>query len=135
MMIGLQRDLFTRRYRKAPTLEPSELQIHISLVARLRLQCRPGIVYWHTPNGEERDKRVSAKLKAMGVLPGVADLQFIFPCAAPNLFLELKARGRGLTEDQQFFRDLMRAAGHFYEWTDSLDDAVRILRKHNVLPR
>jgi hypothetical protein len=27
----------------------------------------------------------------------------------------------------------VRALGHIYEWTDSIDDAVRILIKHNVL--
>jgi hypothetical protein len=104
----------------------------MALVQRLRLQCRPGILYWHTPNGELRDRRLGAKLKAMGVLPGVADLQFQFPGAAPNLFLELKARGRGLTDNQKAFRDCVQANGHIYEWTDSLDDAVRILRKYRV---
>ena len=134
MTVAMQRDLFTRRYRQVRALDPSELQIHISLVARLRLQCQPGILYWHTPNGELRDKRAAAKLKAMATLPGVSDLIFVFPAAAPLLCLELKARGRVLTDDQKVFRDLMRAAGHDYEWTDSLDDAVRILRKYNVLP-
>jgi hypothetical protein len=137
MPVPVQLELLKRRKGSKPfnaLPEPSELQIQQSLIARLRFQCKPGIIFWHTPNGEERDKRVAAKLKSMGVLPGVADLQFIFPCAAPNLFLELKARGRGLTDDQQHFRDLVRGAGHKYEWTDSIDDAIRILRNYNVLP-
>lgn len=133
----IQLELLKRRKRSKPfnaLPEPSELQIQISLAARLRFQCKPGIVWWHCPNGELREDSHGAKLKAMGVRPGVSDLQFVFPCAAPNLFLELKARGRGLTENQKLFRDLVRAAGHKYEWTDSIDDAIRILRNYNVLP-
>ena len=137
MTIPVQLELLKRRGRKPFNAlpEPSELQIHIAVVARLRLLCRPGIIYWHTPNGGLREnKREAAKLRAMGVLPGVADLQFLYPCAQPNLFLELKARGRKLTPDQEVFRDLVRAAGHAYEWTDSLDEAIRILIQYKVLP-
>jgi hypothetical protein len=135
VITGTQIELFKQRGRKrpAPRFDPSELQIQISLVTRLRLMCKPGIVWWHCPNGEERDKRVAAKLKAMGVLPGVSDLTFVFAKPRPNLFLELKARGKGLTDAQEIFRDRVRANGHIYEWTDSIDDAVRILIKHNVL--
>ena len=132
---GQQLALFKQRGRKRPEprFDPSELQIQISLVSRLRLMCKPGIVWFHVPNGEERDKRVAAKLKAMGVLPGVSDLTFMFANTRPNLFLELKARGKKLTDTQEQFRDRVRALGHIYEWTDSIDDAVRILIKHNVL--
>jgi len=132
----VQLELLKRRGKKPFNAlpEPSELQIQQAVVSRLRWQCRPGIVWYHTPNGEERDKRIAAKLKSMGVRPGVSDLQFLFPVPAPNLFLELKARGRDLSEAQKIFRDDVRALGHLYEWTDSLDDAIRILRKHNIVP-
>jgi hypothetical protein len=126
-----------RKQKSAPVNvlpEPSELQIQIAVVSRLRLQCRRGILWWHTPNGEWRDDRTAAKLKAMGIRPGVSDLQFVFPCAAPNLFLELKARGRGLTKYQELFRDEVREAGHAYEMADNVDDAVRILRTYKIVP-
>jgi len=133
MMLPGQRDLFTKRYRRVPSLDPSEFQIQSAVIAALRLQCRPGITYWHCPNGEVRDKRHAAKLKAMGTLRGVADLTFVFPNAAPLLFLELKAYGRRLTPDQRQFRDLMQAAGHLYEWADSVSMALGILLKHKVV--
>ena len=128
-----QRDLFTKRFRKVPTVDPSELQIQIAVIGRLRLQCRPGIMYWHTPNGEGRDPRAGAKLKAMGVRPGVSDLQFVFSTPQPNLFLELKARGRDLTPDQKIFRADVRALGHYYEMADSIDEAVRVLRQYRII--
>ena len=137
MTVPVQLELLKRRKRSKPfnaLPEPSELQIQQAIVARLRVQCRPGVLWWHCPNGELRTDSHGAKLKSMGVRPGVSDLQFVFPCAAPNLFLELKARGRGLTKAQEIFRDQVRGAGHVYEWTDSLDDAIRILREHRIVP-
>jgi hypothetical protein len=130
--IPQQRDLFTKRYRKLAPPEPSELQIQISLIQQLRLSCRRGVTYWHTPNGELRDKRFAAKLKAMGTLAGVSDLMFVFPKAEPLLFLEIKAKGRKPTPDQKHFGEMMLAAGHRYEWTDSIDDAMRILKRYKV---
>lgn len=136
-----QRDLFGRKIRN---IGPSEFEIQKSLVARLRLQCRKGVLYFHCPNGEERDDRVAAKLKAMGVLPGVADLIFIWGelVSCPNLlivpqilFLELKRRGARQTTDQILFDQTSKAAGCFYELADSIDDAVAILQRYAILPR
>jgi hypothetical protein len=105
----------------------------MAVIRHLRFRCRPDVTYWHTPNGELRDKRHAAKLKAMGTLPGVSDLFFVFPNAAPLLCLELKARGRGLTGAQKLFCRLMRAAGHSYECADSIDAALGILNQYRVL--
>jgi hypothetical protein len=131
----VQLELLKRRgkrpYNSKP--EPSEMQIQVAIIQRLKLQGRAGVIWWHCPNGELRDKRHAAKLKAMGTLPGVADLQFVFPYAAPNLFLELKARGRKLTDDQQHFAKLMRANGHHYECADNVDDAIKILERYGVV--
>jgi hypothetical protein len=145
MTVLAQKDLFTQRYRKVPALSPLEYKMQIALAGLLRLLCRPGVDWWHTPNGELRDKRHAAKLKAMGVRPGVADFLFtwgvlvsavadpqvrIFP---QNLFLELKRRGEHLSPEQEQFRDSMMAKGSFYEVADSIDDAVAILKRHQIL--
>jgi len=134
--VASQRDLFTKRYRRIPALDPSETQIQISLVARLRWQCRPGVVFFHCPNGELRDKRVAAKLKAMGVLPGVADLIFLWAAdrRPSGLFLELKRRFGRPEPDQESFAKAIKELGFFYEWTDTLDEAVRILIRYGILP-
>src|SRR5262245_17194103 len=133
-MTEQQKHLFTNRWRKVRTLDPLEVQIQISLIARLKLLVRPDVIYFHIPNGEERDKRVAAKLKAMGVLPGVADLLFIWSEQTLRaLFLELKRRGNALEENQEQFKLNCEAIGVLYAWADNIDDAVKILQGHNLL--
>jgi hypothetical protein len=131
-----QKDLFTKRFRKVPAPQPSELQIQISLIERLRLQCRKDVLFFHCPNGEIRDKAAAAKLKAMGVLPGVSDLQFIWNRHDQLfvLFLELKTKGRKLSNEQAVFGFAALAVGCAFEVADNIDDAVKILRKYQILP-
>src|SRR5262245_16985792 len=132
-LVSRQRELFpTRRRPRPPALDPDEREIQIAVIQHYHARRRPGVVCWHTPNQAAQDnKPLAALLKAMGVLPGVADLVCTFPACpepvivttssghtrtverltAPLLFLELKARGRTLSADQRVFRDLMRAHG------------------------
>jgi hypothetical protein len=141
-----QRDLFTRRWRgvRQRDLEPKEHLLQISLVDRLNWQCRKDVVYFHCPNGELRDKATAAKLKAMGVRPGVADLIFIWGelVAVPNLlilprvlFLELKRRGEKQSPVQKLFEAECKRVGCDYAVADNIDDAVSILQHFNILPR
>ena len=133
-----QRDLFTKRWRRVRAPDPKEYQIQVSLITELHLRCRRDVIYFHVPNGELfRDKRVAAKLKAMGTLPGVCDLIFIWPGpAAPQvLFLELKARGRHLTPEQQIIFDKVSYAGVHCAKADSVDAAIAILKSFNLLAR
>ena len=133
-----QRDLFTKRWRrrmlKPP--EPSEVQFQIALNEHLAWRKRPGVVHFHVPNGEERDKRVAAKLKAMGVLPGVADLVFVSIDGCGRLrvlFLELKAKGRKPTLVQREFAEAVRTAGAEYAVADNIDAALELLREHGII--
>ena len=145
MTVAAQKDLFTKRYRRVRELDPLESHIHKSLVQLLRLTCRPGVEFYHCANGELRDPKTAAKLKAMGVKPGVADLQFIWgelmsvvgvstPMIVSRvLFLELKARGRKQTEEQIAFEASVTAKGCTYELADNIDDAICILKRYRVL--
>jgi hypothetical protein len=129
-----QKDFFTGRWRTVRAPNPLEQQIQISLMQRLKWQCRrDDVVYYHTPNGELRDKRAAAKLKAMGTLPGVADLTFIYP-GPQVLYLELKAKGNTLTREQETFGERVKAIGCRFEVADTIDDAVLILRNAGILP-
>ena len=136
-MVLQQKDLFTKRWRKVQAPDPRESQIQISLIARLKLQARKDCIYFHIPNGELRDKRAAAKLKAMGELPGVPDLEFIWPDdgRVKVLFLELKRRKGRLDDNQLAFSLLAGAVGCYFESADNIDDAVAILKHHGILPR
>jgi hypothetical protein len=144
MRAPLQKDLLTKRWRTVRALEPSELQLQISVVRHLQWRCREGVIWFAVPNGELRDKRTGAKLKAMGVRPGVADLIFIWGelISTPRLevtpqllFLELKARGGRLSPPQIEFRDIMRKCGAPFEVADNIDDAIALLDRYGILKR
>ncbi len=69
---------------------------------------------FHIPNGGYRNKREAAKLKDMGVMPGVADLCLAYPCGVyHSLWIELKRRKpKGIVRpNQKEFLKNMRAAG------------------------
>jgi hypothetical protein len=131
-MSDQQKDLLTGRWRTVRAPAPLEHQLQISLIEHLKWRCkRPDVTYFHVPNGELRDKRAAAKLKAMGVMPGVSDLEIMF---GPHvLFLELKAHRRKLTVAQQLFGQRMLDHGHYFAWADNIDDAVSILRRYGIL--
>jgi hypothetical protein len=134
-----QKDLFTRRWRRL--LEPQkEATFHIQLVSMLRWCIRPDVIWRHVPNGEHRDPRTAAKLKAMGVLPGSADLEFhwceINAFERKNrrcLHLELKVANRQRTESQIAFALAMRLLGDDYEVARSIDEAITILGERRLL--
>jgi len=136
----MQKNLFTKRWQKVKKPEPSELQIQIALIQRLGYMALPNAVYFHVPNGELRDKRAAAKLKAMGELPGVSDLVFLYnrigehPPRLRVLCLELKAKGRAASNEQRYFGNRVLRLGADFEVADTIDLAVEALEKHGVIP-
>lgn len=111
------------RPRKAPAQSQSELRLHIDAAEVLRRFCRPDWVWFHVPNGEVRDRRAAAKLKAMGVRPGVADLLLIGPDGALRC-LEFKAHGGRLSDHQETFRSFCIARGVPFVVAFTIDEAL-----------
>ena len=114
---------------------PKEVSLHISLVSLLRWALRPDVIMRHVPNGEHRDPRTAAKLKAMGTLAGSADLEFFYKVASGLrvLFLELKtAKGR-LSIAQVDFALAMRLLGAEHYVVRSIDEAITILGTRGLL--
>lgn len=128
-----QKDIFTKRYRRVKAPEASELQIHISVVDYCKRLAKPNVLWFHCPNGEYRNKRTAAKLKAMGVRPGVADLIFVRrapwseDCLPDILFLELKRRSKTQSDNQIIFEAHAKSCGAQYRVADSVDAAIEIL--------
>ena len=81
--------------------------LHIPVVTELRKWIKPEWRFFHCPNGEWRAPRAAAKLKAMGVLPGVPDLILLGPRTYTTkhiYFLEFKLPGGKLSDAQEDFR-------------------------------
>lgn len=131
-----QRDLFTKRFRKVRAPDPREFQIQIALIQRCGYMALPDCVYFHIPNGELRDKAIAQKLKAMGELPGVLDLEFIWNDERGRLrvlFLELKATKGELSDEQSDFIRRVARLGCATETAYSIDEAVAILERYGIL--
>lgn len=92
---------------------------------------RPGVVVWHTPNGEARDAATGARLKEMGVLPGIPDVLILW---GGQLFaIELKKPGGRLSPAQIDLQPRLLNAGlAAYLATDSLDAAKAFARQHRL---
>ena len=133
-----QKELFTKRFRKVKAPEPHEFQTQITLIQRLGYMAMPDCVYFHIPNGELRDKSAAAKLKAMGTLAGVLDLQFLYQGPTGRLcvlFLELKTRKGTLTDQQSEFMRRVARLGCATETAHSIDEAVAILERYGILTK
>ena len=88
------------RLRKAPVVRPREIRLHLDVARVLREHCLPEWVWFHVPNGERRDVRTGARLKLMGVRPGVPDFLLISPYGSVRL-LELKRPLETLSDAQR----------------------------------
>jgi hypothetical protein len=138
----IYKDLFTGRWRKMPNVPQKESQFQIELVQILRWCVRPDVIWRHVPNGEHRDPRTAAKLKAMGVLPGAADLEFHWCDIDARysqrklrkvLHLELKVRNRQASGAQDAYRLAMMVLGDGYKVVRSIDEALEVLEHFRLL--
>jgi len=83
----------------------------------------PDLLFWHTPNGEDREPKVAVVLKAMGVEPGVPDL--FFPTL--RLFVEMKAPGQRMSESQARVREKLLLAGYIVRVYDDHEQAFAFI--------
>lgn len=97
---------------------------------------RSEVLYLHIPNGERRDAKTGALLKAMGVVPGAADWllswrQFRSTSSCVG-WIELKA-GRGRqSPEQKAFQDRVTALGHHYAICRSIPEVLGVLDAWDV---
>ena len=111
--------------------EASEDVIHRAVVEHLWLRSAPGVVWWHTPNGELRDLATARKLKALGTRPGVPDLALVIEGRAH--FLELKTRKGRLSLEQRQMHASLLIAGAIVETAHGVDQAISILKMWGAL--
>jgi len=110
------------------TRQCPEDALQMTLVKHLLIRTRPGVVWHSIPNEGVRSPQTGARLKKMGLRPGVADLVFILPPEGRAVYLELKAGkdGRQSKEQKQFEADAI-AAGARYALARTLDEALKVL--------
>jgi len=87
---------------------------------------KPEIIVFHVANGGLRSKPAAARLKWMGVLPGVPDLILVLP-SGRTAFWECKTPKGGLSPEQKTFIDRLTELGHSWGIVRSIDDARREL--------
>jgi hypothetical protein len=120
------------RLRMAPAPAVREISIHRDVERLLRDHGADGWWWFHAANGEARDPRAAAKLKAMGVKPGVPDLTLISPAGVAH-FLEVKRPGGRLSEPQEAFAAWAAGHGVPFSAADSLSHARAILTRWGAL--
>lgn len=108
-----------------------EDSLQMSLVRVLKQFSK--VLFFHVPNGGFRNVIEAARLKAMGVMPGVADLIFVMPPHATMYALELKAPKKKPRDSQLEFKERVIAAGGKYEYADNMDVAIHYLKEWGVL--
>ena len=91
----------------------SEDQIQRATVDFLQIAAPADLVWYHCPNGETRSPKTGAKLKQMGVLPGVADLCFVLP-GGHAAFIELKNAKGSKSPSQRKFMERVKAVDGLY---------------------
>jgi hypothetical protein len=113
--------------RKKRAFIGPEAQLQIAVVDYLKLLGVKDLLYCSVPNEGVRSKQYGAKLKAMGLLPGAADLIICVPGESVG-WLELKAdRGRQ-TIDQRAFEKLVHFNGGRYAVARDIDEAMTVLK-------
>jgi hypothetical protein len=136
-----QKDWISNRWRSVLGEAQLESMMQIQLVQLLKVCVRSDVLWFHPPNGEMRDVRTGAKLRAMGVLAGLPDLMFNWVELVDGikmrrvLHLELKRRGGRQNEAQAAFQLAVMLLGDQYFVCDSIDEAIAILGEHGLIRR
>ena len=111
----------------------AEYELHKAVVEWLGW-VKPDVVFFHPYNGAYMSKATAGKGKALGVLPGVADLVFVLKGGLVG-FIELKAhRGskRKLSQRQAAFGCDVTELGAEYAIARSIEEVEDTLKAWGV---
>jgi hypothetical protein len=113
-----------RQSRRSRKNDEHRLQVAVFQV--IRLAGVPDLIAFAVPNGLVSNAISVSRMKAAGLLPGVADIAIVLP-GGQACFLELKA-GKGVqTPEQLAFQEACRANGTRYFVATGLDEAIDVL--------
>lgn len=120
-----------RRKRKT-----EEARLQSAICQHLIFRSMPGVIFFHVPNGMVSDPVTVSRMKAQGLLPGVADLVIFIPERGRDpfaLLMEVKAAKGRMSEAQICFKDDCAAINLAYHVVNSIDQAVSILTKYGAI--
>ena len=86
----------------------------------------PNLIIYAVPNGGNRNVREAKRLKAEGVLAGVADLVVMLP-QGKSIYIEMKVKGNRQTENQKEFQKKAIELGHTYAVCYSFEDFQKVI--------
>jgi hypothetical protein len=83
---------------------------------------------YHCPNGGTRDMREAAKLKRMGVIPGVPDLHLpVARAGYIGLYIEMKYGDNRITREQKEFMKAAAAEENYCVACYTAEDAINVI--------
>jgi hypothetical protein len=112
----------------------SEDALHITVIQWLRYQC-PHILFWHCPNGAKRHIGAAMRMKAMGMLAGVGDIELHWrtPEGTHKGMIELKWGDNAQTMPQKNFEQSWRFFGGQYAVCKSLEQVIDTLKQWGAI--
>lgn len=124
-------ELLKEAEKRAPRGHPhdEEHRIQCACVRWFRFQ-HPSLAQclFAVPNGGRRDRVTGAKLKAEGVIPGVADLLLLVQRGPfGGLCIEMKTHKGYQSPEQKQWQKIVEGQGYRYAVCRSLDDFIRII--------
>jgi len=96
--------------------------------------CPGSCIVFSVPNERKSNPIAVARLKAMGLLPGVADLVFV-AIGGQAHFMEVKTKKGRLSPSQGTFRDDCQAGGVAWALVRSIDDAQDCFERWGLTTR
>lgn len=109
-----------------------EQQLHLAIVAHLRLRGRRSLLWWHTPQGAHYSSPVQGRImKGLGTLKGVSDLLLLHQ--GKFHAIELKACGAKPSKEQEAFLLAIEKAGGYAAVADNADLALEVLEGWGLL--
>lgn len=123
---------FSQLRRQRKKFSPSEFDHHVALwqwIQHVGMRKYPELeACYHIPNGEHRHIAVGAKLKQMGVRPGIPDWHFPFAHKGfHSLYLELKREGGRTSKEQDVVIERLVMLGNCVRIAEGWDTARKII--------
>ena len=110
----------------------SEHDLQKLVLRHLLFHAKPDVQWFAIPNQGLRSLRTGARMKAEGMMSGVADLCILMHGGRTG-WLELKTPIGRQTDTQRGFQARLERLGHIYAVARTLDEAVATLKEWGAL--